>query len=494
MSAVHRAIFGDVKGAHNLIAASADAPDPVISDLASYYTDRLLPVEVARESYTCGFPVQDRYVLTRTFPVRATRSGMVQTHALIFDQQEIAQHALPTLFGHLPREPVAGPRADLLEAWILEPALESETAPPMPSGYAQVVRLLLAGAVPVWLDQGGFEEVVALLWHYLWADARRNLRFRVSSEPRDLVDFPATIVWTPRALVGNWKEAVVVRPNGVALQNPSLAEAYLLGIEEGRQLAALRDRLQFQPPALAGLKRLEQYTMLVQADTADSIRGAVRLLNALAPQPSQAPDEKRNLLDRLVQKTIEGTEDDVLGLRNMELPGFAESQQSVRRAIAEWLCVRVGRRGGGARVAKGILLASLPWSKIANVALMDVFESWTDEHSALLWDWWEAEPRLIPASLPLAARQSAGAEATMVRMMPAQPRSEIFEPALEWSKSLNWLSLHATLLACNSALPTVDKFRRQIEVDAELGGREGLEALAGGVHESEMFAVCHRTE
>src|SRR5258708_27792613 len=118
VSAVHRAIFGDVKGAHNLIAASAGAPDPVISDLASYYTDRLLPVEVPWASYTCGFPVRDTYVLTRTFPVQATRSGMVQTHALIFNQQEIALHALPTLFGHLPHEPVADLRANVLDAWI----------------------------------------------------------------------------------------------------------------------------------------------------------------------------------------------------------------------------------------------------------------------------------------------------------------------------------------------------------------------------------------
>src|ERR1035438_245164 len=104
--ASHRAVFGDVKGAHNAIAASSGAPDQVISDLASYYTDRLLPADVSWESYTCGFPLRDHYILTRTFPVRATRSGMVQTHALIFDQHEAAGYELSTLLSMLPAEVV----------------------------------------------------------------------------------------------------------------------------------------------------------------------------------------------------------------------------------------------------------------------------------------------------------------------------------------------------------------------------------------------------
>src|ERR1035441_6532654 len=103
----HRAVFGDVKGAHNVIAASKGAPEQAVSDLASYYTDRLLPADVSWEGYTCGFPLRDQYVLTRTFPVRATRSGMVQTHALIFDQQEVGGYELQALFSMLPAQPVA---------------------------------------------------------------------------------------------------------------------------------------------------------------------------------------------------------------------------------------------------------------------------------------------------------------------------------------------------------------------------------------------------
>src|ERR1700741_11101 len=89
-SIMQRAVFGDVKGAHNVVAASNGAPQQVISDLASRYTDRLLPTEIAWEPYLCGFTVGGFYVLTRTFAVAATRPGMVQTHALIIQAEYCA--------------------------------------------------------------------------------------------------------------------------------------------------------------------------------------------------------------------------------------------------------------------------------------------------------------------------------------------------------------------------------------------------------------------
>jgi hypothetical protein len=69
---VHRAIFGEVKGAHDLIASSSGLPEAVLSDLASHYTDRLLPTEIPWQPYSTGFPVRGYYVVTRTFSVKGT--------------------------------------------------------------------------------------------------------------------------------------------------------------------------------------------------------------------------------------------------------------------------------------------------------------------------------------------------------------------------------------------------------------------------------------
>jgi hypothetical protein len=76
-------VFGDLKESHGLIVASAGAPEGVLTELASRYTDRLLPTEISSEPFSCGFPLTSCYAVTRTFPVQASRSGIVQTHALL---------------------------------------------------------------------------------------------------------------------------------------------------------------------------------------------------------------------------------------------------------------------------------------------------------------------------------------------------------------------------------------------------------------------------
>ena len=326
MPTVHRAIFGEVKGAHDLIASSPGAPEPVLSDLASHYTDRLLPTEIPWQPYSSGFPVRGYYVVTRTFAVKGSRGGMVQTHAAIVALESLGKTTLWGLLQSLPSEalsPVLEPAAIDIEH-LLAP---NDEPAEMPIGYPSLVRMLLDGKVPIWSGQDGFEGIAAYLWRNLWPDARRELRFRICAGPNDLKDLPATFICTPAALRSNWKDQDFVDPAVTLVQDPSLSESYLLGLPGGRAFGELRDRLNFSPPQIAGLKRLEQYARMRQEGTVDSIRAAVRILNVMFPGVEQAATEKASALGVLVQKTIEGSDQDVLALRNL-----ARSPTSNRQA------------------------------------------------------------------------------------------------------------------------------------------------------------------
>lgn len=487
---IHRAIFGDVKGAHNLIAASPGAPEPVLSDLASRYTDRLLPTEVSWEPYLCGFPLKGYYVVTRTFPVKATRSGMVQTHAAIVPLLNIDASLLSSMIRALPNEPRSSPAPSApIDAITLEPRSDDEL-PSMPNGYPSVVRLLLEGRVPIWLGQHGFEEVVSFLWRNLWPEARRDLRFRISAEPNDLTDFPATLVCTPKALRGNWNQQQFVDQTAALPQNPSMSEAYLLALPAGRPLADIRERLQFSPAAITGLKRLEQYITMLQTDTADSLRTAVRLLNAMAPQTDQLRVEKGAALGRLAQKTIDGTEDDVLGFRNLDLSGFATAPQSLRNAIAGWFRVRIAQDPGGAEVAKAIFLANHPWKQMAIAAVADAFGPWTRRHATLLWNWWAAEPALVAPCEVLIPEQRDDVEGDLASTMPALIAKELREPVLGFSRSRGWYLLHSAVLACAPDLMAVEKLRCQVEAEPDPVSVNGLDLLVSRLDATEMFAAA----
>src|SRR5437762_9965976 len=87
----HRAIYGELNGAHSLIAKSSDAKSPFEELIVR--TDRppgLLPPNIEWDAYTSGYPVLDNYVLSKTFPdASASRSGMVITHVLVFETKEL---------------------------------------------------------------------------------------------------------------------------------------------------------------------------------------------------------------------------------------------------------------------------------------------------------------------------------------------------------------------------------------------------------------------
>ncbi len=246
MPTVHRAIFGEVKGAHDLIVATPGTTEAVLTELAARYTDRLLPAQVSWKPYSCGFPVRGHYVVTRTFPVRATRSGMVQTHAVIVPVDVLGDLTLEYLLDLLPAES---------QSPVLEPSsveLSENQAPNRseavaPAGFPSAVRMLLNGQVPIWLGQDGFEDIVRFLWKRLWPEARREFRFRISAEPNDLLDLPATLVCTPIEQRTNWKLQQFVDPNLLELPDRSLSESYLLGLPDGDALKSLRDRLGIFP-------------------------------------------------------------------------------------------------------------------------------------------------------------------------------------------------------------------------------------------------------
>jgi hypothetical protein len=214
----------------------------------------------------------------------------------------------------------------------------------------------------------------------------------------------------------------------------------------------------------------------------------------MAPQPDQLQPEKRSVLDRLGQKTIAGTEDDVLGLRNLDISGFARGPQVLQEAIAAWLRVRIAQGTGGALVAKEIFLANHSWKQAASAALSDVFELWSSKHAALLWHWWMTEPVLVAPSQVMISKKIGDAEGDLVSTLPTVVVKELRDPVLALSKSRGWCLLHGAVLAAAPDLTTVEKLRSQIELEPDLGSVRGLELLVSRANVAEMFAAALELE
>jgi hypothetical protein len=347
--------------------------------------------------------------------------------------------------------------------------------------------MLLNGQVPIWSGQQGFEDIVEFLWWNLWPEARRELRFRICAEPSDLKDLPATFIYTPVALRSNWRDQQFVDPTASVLPNPSLCESYLLGLPGGRDFAELRDRLSFSPPQIAGLKRLEQYVRMREEGTVDSIRAAVRLLNAMIPRPEQSAIEKASVFGALVQKTIEGSEEDVLALRNLDVSAFETGSEGLRKAIAGWLRGQVVQDRGGVLVGRAILVENQPWKQLARAALGDAFTPWKPDHARLLWRWWIADAALVTPSEVLIPEGPSQVEGDFTLSIPKEILSPLCSPVLLLCRRRGWCLLHSAVLTADPDLTPIERLRSQLEIQPDLKAMAGLHETASQMTSSELI-------
>lgn len=103
---------------------------------------------------------------------------------------------------------------------------------------------------------------------------------------------------------------------------------------------------------------------------------------------------------------------------------------------------------------------------------------------------WITEPSIIPATRHLAAGQPADAERFMRQAMPAVLRQAILDSALQWARSVKWLSFHATLLSIEAGRSVLEKLRLQLDLESSQGETPGLDILFSAIDEASAFEAA----
>ena len=201
---IEQAFYGEHRGGHSLLASSGD------EEVSAGIVHRLdlpdaAPPGVEWSPFLGGFPYEGRYVLSRTFrDTGASRSGMVFSHALLARLDEIVDTAdlrpLLKLFASSDRQ-----RPDVTTVELVP------SVTPLPHcdeliGAAEA--LVMNGRLPVVrLGHIGFDDLVVALWARLLPEVRRGFAFRLSFDPRDLVETPRpALVCTPSSMAARWSD------------------------------------------------------------------------------------------------------------------------------------------------------------------------------------------------------------------------------------------------------------------------------------------------
>lgn len=473
---VEQAVYGEVPGrGHGLRTSSTNAP--IAAAIASKLDlPDAVPLGVqAWSPFVRGFPIDDHYVLARTFlDPSASRGGMVLTHALIVSLDEMCEvGSLDTLFRRL--APSASECPGSVATLDLDTAGSSHVPAADLIGTANA--LTAQGLAPVVrLNVGGFEHLVDSLWRNLWPAIKRTFAFRLSFGPNDVVEQPTpTLVCTPEQLQARWTKHRIVKPDD---QNPESESARILcGQRDMQPLMALAEDLGIEAHTLKELGKLERlYTLLAGRESFDELLAAVRLADGLSNQPALGANIKDKLIGRFTGLIPSAGCKQLLLMRNLALPGFASTRSlwSAVELLVSNLEFAPADDGDlvemvTASVDECIGLPS--WRNAVTVGLSTAARRDGPNISQAIWRWAERSQEAFTAALgllPIDAAVEQRLAGEVPRKLHATNPAALLTPLLK----KRWLIAYGAALA--ASLPPLDATDQQLKADKDPDHSAGL--------------------
>lgn len=493
---VEQAVYGEISGrGHGLKVSSSHAP--IAAAIASKLDlpDAVPPGVLAWSPFVRGFPIDDNYVLARTFlDSSASRGGMVLTHALIVSLDDMCKvGSLAALFGTL--------APSITECPGSMATLEIDTAGSIHTPAADLIgtanALITQELAPVVrLGVAGFEHLVDSLWRNLWPALRRNFAFRLSFGPNDVVEKPTpALVCTPEKLQARWTKHRIVKPED---QTPDCESAGVLcGQSEVQPILALAEDLGLEIHTLRELSRLERlHTLLSGGENFDDLLAAIRLADGLSYQPKLGASIKDKLIGRFTALIPGANCKQLLPMRNLALSGFPNTR--LMWSTVEYLVSNLGFAPADDCDMMEMVVASVdenfalpPWRTAVTAGLSSAARHDKNAIYQAIWRWAERSQAAFSAAigtLPADAAIEQRLAAEVPKKLHISTPDALLSPFLK----KRWLTAYGAVLA--STLPPLDAISHQLKVDKNPDHSAGLRSALRYASPAQTLecALAHR--
>ena len=471
---IEQALYGDYHGGHALLASSGDeaVSKGIVQRLDLPDT---APPGVEWSPFLRGFPYGDKYVLSRTFQdTRASRGGMVFSHALLAPRDGIAETKdLEPLLRLLASSDRQRPDAKTLHV-----ACSEVRVPPANDLIDTAEALGGNGRLPaVRLGHIGFDDLVIALWAHLLPGIRREFAFRLSFDPRDLIEEPKpTLVCTPPGMAGRWSGYQVIR-SAKCREPSSLAAAILTGHGKADPVIEFMHEMGVKPASFSELRLVEQaYRLDISEPTLERRVGVIRLIQKLSPDSDAGKIGKDRLVRRLCDVLSAARAGAVLLLRNVGLTAYP-SPNPLWKALEGWVAANSYAQDQDVEMLSVLEDATTSdaavqeWRDAIRNGLATAARSARSCFPRAFWRWLEVRPEVVTALFPHVPPE-AGTEERLASATPRDLDPTAAEKLRTLALSREWFRLHGAVLSASCS--TSDSARRQVAVDTSFSFLEGL--------------------
>jgi hypothetical protein len=484
----HRLLFGERRGAHELLLSAPEVADRAVALAAS--TDRPGHAgSVAWQSFSSGFPHGDFYVFAHTFPdAQSERAGMVLSEVLLLPLVEIIRlkdlRGVQKLFSATLEDVRQNTETKIS---VEMDKFESNLQPPLdfPLSLPAVLEFLLAvrdeSKPVVWSGQNEFDEIVCALWNCLPPALRATFRFRLSFAPEDAINHNLTIVCTPSVFVNRFTGYQIASAESRSTNLQSLSIAYLLGKPEGELIKRTIEDLSCDIADLTQLKLIEQcakYRQYLAIGELEFINhlAFLRRLARLAPDERQGGELKAEVFSNLIGRLRDQkSSESIFALNNLDLAPFAGLTDSFSGTITNWIRANFFRLPADNLItilekAMSLKPQENVWGKAIVAGLDCLKNDWSAKIAAQLWRLWSENAELFDLTqgfLPV----TTSAANDLTDACPRTLSADLGNKVRKFAAARKLDKLHAAVVA--SFLEPAAAFAAQIKFETSAKRKNG---------------------
>lgn len=489
---IEKAIFGQVGQGHGLRSCSSN---PEFFRKISQWLDLpdVVPAGVDFSPYISGFPFENKYIFARSFiDISASRSGMMVVYTVAIDINDVSK--FDNLYNIIELLPIAPGNNDLFIE-LCNVSEFYEVPVELQNGLGDnVVELLVdrkeGPLIHVGLD--GFENLVCQIWFKLWPCMRENFSFRLSVSPKDCIETTVPrLVCIPASLLSRWSNHKVIKEFSGQNSLSSAIKAFNEGYSEFESFCEIFG-VEIKEPSMVGLlaeaKSKYQSVPLIFNDCISLIR----FIEVLSPSDTKGRQAKNILLTQCAELITESDIADVLKLRNLTGVGFGDLNV-IWDVISYqlWHCKYL--EVDDVHFIKIIQVslfdnnAVADWINSVNAGILGAISSFNPSVFVAIWRWSKIDVNVLSRLIDR-LEISEDIECLIAGSVPKDLSEPIVEHLVNVFSDKKLLILHGTVLALY--FPANEAFKRQLEIDTNVGYVKGLNAIATNVDQSQLLSCC----